>query len=120
MIIEFLIVGTIVIGLFVAGCTFLIVNKRQELERRILLLAERMGRVRFVDVVRECNIPPDKARELLDQMGVKGHLSMQVTKDGAMVYRLADAPAEIEPIPGAPPTKEDEREPPAGTREKVR
>lgn len=120
MMIEFLIGGTFIVSILVLGVSVFLITRRQELERRILLLTERMGRVRFVDVVRECNVAPDKAQEMLERMGMKGHLAMQVTKDGGMVYRLADAPAEIEPATGAPPAKQEERDPPGGTREKVR
>ncbi len=105
-------------------------GKLQRLERRILLLASQKGRITFVDVVRECDIAPDLARQLLDEMGLKGHLSPQVTKDGAMVYRLVDIAADdrgasasgssvAPPVAHqAPESSEDER--PDPRRESVR
>lgn len=115
----------VVLGLVLAGLAVLVlsyghIHHQQILERKILLLAERMGRIRFVDVVREVEIAPDEAKALLDQMGLKGHLAMQVTPEGHMVYRLADTPIDAPPQPAPLPRQAAPESAPPESTERTR
>ena len=74
-------------------------NSQLEMERQLVRLAlERGGRLTAAEVTAHLPLTLDQAKELLDGLSVAGHLGHEVTDDGRIVYRLAEAVEEDQPV----------------------